>query len=462
MTGAMFALIVVTALVSAGLAALITWLLLKGRTASEGQRARAEFADQLGSESRARAVAEERASRIPALEGQVRDREKDLSAAQSRSAELAAQLEAERKQSAEKVTLLLQAKDELSLQFQNLAQKIFEEKGDSFVRKNRESLDELLKPFNKELKEFKIQVDKVYTDEAKERFSLQNEIKRLVELNNRISQDAVNLTKALKGDGKTQGSWGELVLERVLESSGLQKGREYEIQESFEKDEGGKARPDVLVKLPEGKHIIIDSKVSLTAYEDYCSAEVDDVRLDALSRHLASVRSHISGLSGKNYQSLYGIRSLDFVLLFMPVEPSFMLAVQSDRNLYMDAFRKNIMIVGPWNLLISLKTISSIWRYEYQNRNAQELARQCGALYDKFVGFVTDLEEVGKKIDAARGSFDSAYGKLSSGKGNLIRQVERIRQLGVKPAKLLPAPLVELAEDGEAEDEPTSESTSKL
>jgi DNA recombination protein RmuC len=445
--------IIVVALLAAAIGAAFAWLLLKSAKESAEQTVRAEAAGQTAAEAKARAVAEDRASRIPVLEGQIRDQNQEMIELRARNAELTAQLAAAQRKAQDDVALLLEAKEALTEQFQNLANRIFEERGAKFVAQNQDAMETILKPLRDGLGEFKAKVEAVYDKESKERFSLQNEIKRLVELNSKIGQDAVNLTNALKGQSKTQGNWGELVLERVLEGSGLQKGREYDVQVSVNVEGGGRLQPDVIVRLPEGKNIIVDSKVSLTAYDEYCSSETEAQKADALARHIASVRGHISGLSGKNYQSLYGVKSLDFVLMFMPIEPAFMLAMESDKDLYTDAFQKNIMIVGPWNLLVSLKTIASIWRYEYQNRNAQELARQCAALYDKFVGFVADLEDVGKRLEAARGSYDTALGKLSTGKGNLVRQVERIRQLGVKPSKLLPPPLVDAAMERHPDEE---------
>jgi DNA recombination protein RmuC len=445
--------IIVAALLAAAIGAAFAWLLLKSAKESAEQTVRAEAAGQTAAEAKARAVAEDRASRIPVLEGQIRDQNQEMIELRARNAELTAQLAAAQRKAQDDVALLLEAKEALTEQFQNLANRIFEERGAKFVAQNQDAMETILKPLRDGLGEFKAKVEAVYDKESKERFSLQNEIKRLVELNSKIGQDAVNLTNALKGQSKTQGNWGELVLERVLEGSGLQKGREYDVQVSVNVEGGGRLQPDVIVRLPEGKNIIVDSKVSLTAYDEYCSSETEAQKADALARHIASVRGHISGLSGKNYQSLYGVKSLDFVLMFMPIEPAFMLAMESDKDLYTDAFQKNIMIVGPWNLLVSLKTIASIWRYEYQNRNAQELARQCAALYDKFVGFVADLEDVGKRLEAARGSYDTALGKLSTGKGNLVRQVERIRQLGVKPSKLLPPPLVDAAMERHPDEE---------
>jgi DNA recombination protein RmuC len=483
--------VAVIAIAAAGAAGLAVWLFMKGRGGAQYERGRSDAAVQvatlteqlrnqeqdllktreavrkaetefkaqseaLKTEAAARATAEEKASRVSALESEIQKSHAEATALRERNAELLTTIEAERKQTEEKLSLLLQAKEALTDQFRNLANQIFEEKSAKFVQQNQANLDVLLKPLGERLKEFQTKVEETYDKESKQRFSLQSEIAKLVVLNNKISEDAENLTNALKGESKTQGNWGELVLERVLEASGLQKGREYDVQVSISNDEGGRAQPDVIVRLPESKHVIIDSKVSLTAYEEYSAADDDDARAKALTRHIESMRRHVAGLAEKNYQSLYGIRSLDFVLMFMPIEPAFILAFQADRDLFSDAFGKNIMIVGPSTLLISLKTIASIWRYEYQNRNAQELARHCAALYDKFVGFVADLEDIGKKIEAAEKSYTNAFGKLKSGKGNLVRQVERIRHLGVKPGKELPGAMVDAALENSEEEEAVS------
>jgi DNA recombination protein RmuC len=415
-----------------------------------------ESGTAMQAEVTARAAAEERGGRVGPLEQQLKVSVAETTALKEKNAQLLAEIEAERKLAAERLTHIEEAQAAMTAQFQNIANKIFEEKGVKFVEQNRQSLDVLLKPLDTKIREFQAKVEEVYVNETKERFSLQGEIKRLVELNVKLSDDAVNLTNALKGDSKSQGNWGELILERVLEKSGLQKGREYDVQVSVAKggdDERKRAQPDVVVRLPEGKHIVIDSKVSLKAYEQYASADSDDERKRFLREHVDSVRRHVSFLSAQDYSALYGLKSLDFVLMFMPIEPAFRIAAESDNDLFADAFEQNIMMVGPSTLLISMKTIASIWRYEYQNRNAQELARQCGALYDKFVGFVADIEDIGKKLDLARGSYDDAFGKLKTGKGNLVRSVERIRQLGVKPSKLLPAPLVEAAAEPDSMEE---------
>ena len=397
---------------------------------------------QLAAENALTATLEERVRRIPELE-------QDLIGYQSvreENARLLSALSLERRQADEKLKLLADAREALAEQFQNLANRIFEEKGEKLVQQNAANLDTLLKPLGERLKEFQVRVEETYDKESKQRFSLQGEIQKLVEANARMSVDALNLTNALKGDSRTQGAWGEMVLERVLEASGLQKGREYDIQVSFE---GGRSRPDVIIRLPEGKHVVVDSKVSLSAYEAFCNAADEATKKRELSRHIESLRAHVKGLADKNYQSLYGIRTPDFVLMFVPIEPAFALAGEK-AELFDEAFSRNVMIVSPTTLVISLRTIASIWRYEYQNRNAQELVRQCTALYEKFAGFVGDVEEIGRRLGAAQQSYDDAHGKLTSGKGNLIRQVERIRELGLKPAKVLPARLTEDASESES------------
>ena len=394
---------------------------------------------QLAAEQAHSATLEERLTRIPQLEQEV----VGYQAAREENARLLSALNLERKQAEEKLKLLAEAKETLAEQFQNLANRIFEEKGEKLMQQNAANLDTLLRPLGDRLKEFQVRVEETYDKESKQRFSLQSEIQKLVEANARMSVDALNLTNALKGDSKTQGAWGEVVLERVLEASGLQKGREYDVQVTLEDSAGGRLRPDVIIRLPESKHVVVDAKVSLTAYEAYCSAEDEASRKRELARHVESLRTHVRGLAEKNYQSLYGIRTPDFVLMFVPVEPAFLLALREKPEIFEDAFGRNVMIVSPTTLLISLRTIASIWRYEYQNRNAQELVRQCTALYDKFVGFVADVEEIGKRLGAAQRSYDDAYGKLASGRGNLIRQAERIRELGLKPSKALPPHLAD-------------------
>lgn len=369
-------------------------------------------------------------------------------------AELNARFDAERSQSEEKLTLLLEAKEALSNQFKSLANEILEEKAKRFTEHNQTNIGQLLEPLKTKLQEFQGKVEEVYVQEGKDRTALAEQVRQLMDLNQSLSQDAKNLTRALKGSSKTQGNWGELVLERVLEASGLRKGEEYDVQESHTREDGSRAQPDVVIHLPEERHLVVDAKVSLIAYEDFASAEEDGDRQGATKRHLDSVRAHIKGLSDKNYQVLYGLKSLDFVLMFVPIEPAFMLAVTHDREMFMDAWQKNVLLVSPSTLLFVVRTVAHLWRQEAQNRNAQDIAKRGAELYDKLVGFVEDLESVGTRLKQAQEKYDSAHNKLTGGRGNVIRQAEMLKQLGVKPTKALPTAMVELALDDEAEPAP--------
>ena len=334
-------------------------------------------------------------------------------------------------------------------EFENLANKILDEKSTKFTSQNKENIEQLLNPLNEKIKDFTKKVEDIHLKDSNERAGLREQIKGLHDLNQQMAKEAVNLTNALKGQSKTQGNWGEFILESMLEKSGLVKGREYFVQESMTAESGKRFQPDVLVKLPEDKTIVIDSKVTLTAYEKYSSAENDEEKTAALREHILSIRNHIKGLSGKNYQNLYAIKSLDFVLMFMPIEPAFSLAVQYDAAIFNDAFEKNIVIVSPSTLLATLRTIASIWRQENQNKNALEIARHSGAMYDKFVGFVEDLISVGKKIDDAKDSYTDAMKKLHEGRGNLVNGAEKIKALGAKASKSLPQSLIDRADNGD-------------
>lgn len=356
---------------------------------------------------------------------------------------LAAELQEQAKSADEKLQVLNDAKKELQNQFENLANQIFEAKTKSFAEQSRANLDSILTPFKEKISEFEKRVNEAYTTEGKERHSLIKEVQRLQELNQKLGEDAENLTKALKGDTKTQGTWGEIILERILEESGLRKGIEYDSQGGFRDQDGKLLKPDVIVHLPEEKDIIIDSKVSLVAYEKYVRAENDVERDSAVREHLVSINAHLKGLESKKYDELPGVKSLDFVLMFIPVESAFMLAIEKDNEIFRKAFDKNIMIVSPSTLLVTLRTIQNIWRYEYQNKNALEIADKAGALYDKFVGFVSDLEKVGDQIDNARKAYDGAHNKLTSGKGNLVVRAQNLISLGVKSRKQLPADLLQ-------------------
>jgi DNA recombination protein RmuC len=414
---------------------------------AQAQRDGQALQRDLGQARKDAAALGERAARIADVEAQIRSLQETRDRLQVKVAELTTTLDAERTQTKEKLSLLAEAKEELGNRFKNLANEILEERSKRFAEDNKQGLETLLAPLKEKIGEFQFKVEQTYDKESRERLTLQGEIKRLAELNEQISEDAVNLTRALKGDAKTQGTWGEFVLEKVLESSGLRVDEEYIVQKAFLNEDEKKSKPDVIINLPEKRHVVIDSKVSLTAYERYVSAEEEPERDLALRQHLASVRTHVMELSGKNYQNLYGLESLDFVLMFVPVESASMLAMQAERGLFLDALRKNVLIVSPSSLIGVLRIIAHIWRQEYQNRNAKELGRQCAALYDKFVGFVEDLEDIGRKLKATQESYDGAKGKLSTGRGNLIRQAERIKNLGVKPTKALPSQLVEQAVD---------------
>jgi DNA recombination protein RmuC len=369
----------------------------------------------------------------------------------SRNAELKAFLDEERKQADEKIALLNEARDQLKNQFQNLAQQIFDEKGRVFTEQNKSSIENLINPLRDQIGDFKKRVEDVYDKESRDRAALQTEIHHLKELNQRISKEALNLTRALKGDSKARGNWGEVVLERVLEASGLQKGREYDVQVSLKDAAGKRYQPDVIVRLPQGKDVVVDAKVSLKDYEAYYAAEEPAKREAALKSHIESLRTHIRSLASKSYEGLEGVRSLDFVLMFVPVEAAFLAAVERDRDLFVEAFEKNIMVVSPSTLLVTLRTIENIWRNEYQNRYAIEIAKKAGALYDKFVGFVEALKEVGEQLDRAGAAHRLATERLVSGRGNLIRRTDELKALGVKAGKELPADLIEMA--GNAENE---------
>lgn len=338
-----------------------------------------------------------------------------------------------------------QLQEKFKTEFKNIANELLEDKSKKFTEQNRINLSEILNPLGEKIKDFEKKVEDTHKETLEKNAALKQQLISLKELNEQMSKDATNLTKAIKGDSKVQGGMGEIILERVLERSGLNKGREYFVQESFTNEQGRRRQPDVLIKLPEGKTIIIDSKMSLTDYERYFSAESELDQQEALKNHILSIRRHIKQLSEKDYHHLYDIGSLDFVLMFVPIEPAFGIAIHHDNELFSYAYEKNIVIVSTSTLLATLKTIASIWRQEYQNRNAVEIARQSGALYDKFAGLVDDLIEVGRKLDQGKKSYEGAMKKLSLGTGNLVSRVEKIRELGAKTSKTLPEGLVNRA-----------------
>jgi len=330
-----------------------------------------------------------------------------------------------------------------TVEFENLANRIFESKNQTFKEQNKNELNLLLDPFRINIKEFEKKVEETYVQGTRERSALKEQIEQMMRLNEQMSNETKNLTKALKGESKTQGNWGEVILERILETSGLTRGREYQVQESITGEDGGRLQPDVVIYLPEEKRIVIDAKVSLLDYERFVSEEDDTKRMVHLRQHINSIKNHVKGLSAKNYQSLYEIAELDFVLMFIPIEPAFSIALQHDHNLFKEAFEKNVILVSNTTLLATLRTISSIWRHEYQNRNALDIAARGGALYDKFVAFTEDLINLGKKLDSSKDEYENAMRKLYSGKGNLVGQTEKLRDLGAKANKKIDQRLLE-------------------
>jgi len=338
------------------------------------------------------------------------------------------------------------------VEFRNLANDILDEKTKKFTEQNKTNLDQILKPLSDKIKDFEKKVEETYDKEAQQRFSLKEEVKRLTELNQIVSKEAANLTRALKGESKVQGNWGEIILESILEKSGLAKDREYFIQKSYLTEEGKRLQPDVVVVYPGNRSIVIDSKVSLSAYERYISSVNPEDQENELKEHFLSVKRHIDELSIKAYHTLYDLESLDFVVMFMPVEPAYLVAIQNDMGLWNYAYEKRILLISPTNLIAALKMIESMWRQEYQNKNAEEIARQSGDLYDKFVGFVTDLIELGKRLKSTDAYYEESMKKLTDGKGNLISRIENIRKLGAKTKKNLPQNLLNRIENENFED----------
>ena len=437
----------VLVLIGLTLGAGISWILVRARmkeSLASCQAAALQASTLLQVEL---AAAKERAVRVPTLERDFLTATQLIADLRQQTGRLTAELENERKSSQEKLQLLTEARQTLSDQFKNLANEILEEKSKRFTEQNRTNLGALLDPLKLRITEFQTKIEDTYVKEGKERTALGEQVRQLMELNNLLSDDAKNLTRALKGSSKTQGIYGEFVLERVLEGSGLRKGEEYVVQSSHNREDGTRAVPDVVIHLPEGRSLVIDAKLSLVAYEEFATTEVELERAAASKRHIDSMRNHIRGLSGRNYQSLYGLKSLDFVLLFVPIEPAFMLAVAADQDLFMDAWKRNVLLVSPSTLLFVVRTVAHLWRQEAQTRNAQEIAKRGADLYDKFVGFVEDMTSLGNRLRQAQRDYDDAYGKLTSGRGNLVGHAEKLRDLGVKPSKALIPAIVEAAID---------------
>jgi DNA recombination protein RmuC len=371
------------------------------------------------------------------------------SAAEKEAVRLAEQLKQQELQANEKLALLTAAREELSNQFRTLASDILEEKTKRFTEQNQTNMAQLLNPLSEKIKFFQQKVEEVYVQEGKDRSALSEQVRLLMGLNQQLSDDTGKLTRALTTSSKAQGDLGEMILEKILEASGLRKDEEYFVQNSFRNEDSRQARPDVIVKLPENKHLIIDSKVSLTAYNDFVNAETDEARKQALGRHMESVRRHIKELAEKNYQSLHQLQSIDFVCMFVPIEGAFMAAISNDSELWGSYFDRGVLLMSPSTLLFVVRTVAHLWRQERQKQNVQEIVNRGAELYDKLVGFVEELKSVGERLEQAKTSYGLALNKLSTGKGNVIRQAVMLQELGVKPKKNLPPELVEASAEDE-------------
>jgi DNA recombination protein RmuC len=438
----------------------ISWLFLKGKNtstvldprtaeldrlnagltaqldAAKDERKRAE--DQYRAEKqKSEADIELERGKVGVLTDHLARKEAELEAVGTRLREQKAELEDLQKQFAEK--------------FENLANKIFEEKSKKFTEQNKTQIDDLLKPLGEKIKDFEKKVTDVYNDENKERATLKGEITKLFELNQQMAKEANNLTRALKGETKTQGNWGEIILETILEKSGLKKGYEYRAQESFLTAEGKRVLPDIIVNLPDKKHIVVDSKVSLVAYERYVSIESEEEKALALKEHISSARKHVKDLSEKNYQGIYELNTVDFVLLFMPIEPAFSLALHSDQELFHYAIERKIVIVSPSTLLATLKTVTYLWQQEKQNKHVMQIADEATAMYEKFVGFTEALIDIGKKMDDSKKSYEIAMGRLSTGPGNVVKRIENLKTLGMKYTKSIDQKLIDRSNESDLE-----------
>lgn len=416
----------------------------------ESQQQRETLRTRLSDVQQELAAAREKLEYLGETRQELRQREQALAEARRRATELETRLGQEREQFESQLALLQDARKQLTGEFENLANRIFESKQQQFSQSSKSLLETAIDPLKTQLTDFRRKVEDVYEKENAERNKLAGHIEQLHRQALKIGEDAVNLTQALKGNTKSQGNWGEVVLERLLEQSGLQKGREYETQVSFASADGGRRTPDVIVRLPENKDIIIDAKVSLVDYEKYCNSDDQEERDRFLAQHIQSLRNHIRGLSVKDYEQLDGVRALDFVFIFVPIEAAFMLALQQDPKLYSDAYDKHIILASPTTLLAILRTVENIWRYEKQNKNAERIAKDAGALHDQFVLLLEALDTVGNHIGKTREAFDTARKRLATGKGNLLRRVDNIRRLGAKTKKTIGRDRLEEADESVA------------
>lgn len=367
-----------------------------------------------------------------------------------RSAELAATLTAERAAMQDKLSLLDDARDQMGHHFRMLAAQALEERSDRLAAAQQERLGNLLNPLKSRLEEFQRSVNTAYVQESKDRSALAEQVRNLQELNQQLSSEARELTRALKGSSKQQGQWGELVLERILEAAGLRRDHEYTLQMNFTREDASRAQPDVVLHMPGGRTLVVDAKVSLTAYNEYCATEDAAARRRFATKHVGSLREHIRGLAQRNYQRLPGLETLDFVMIFVPIEPAFLLALETEPDLWLEAWQKNILLVSPSTLLFVVRTVAHLWRQEEQSRNVQQIAQRGAELYDKFVAFVEDLGVIGTQLERTRHTYDAAFEKLSRGRGNLVRQAEKLRELGIQPSKQLPRSLIDSATDDPA------------
>lgn len=401
------------------------------------QQQKEQVQAQLSTTRQELAAAKEKLQYQSGLRDDLRQRDLELSEARRQVAELQTRLGQEREHFEDQLKLLQDAKKQLSGEFENLANRIFDRKQEQFSSSSKTLLETAIDPLKSQLTDFRRKVEDVYDKENSERNRLSGQIVELQKQAQKIGQDAVSLAQALKGNTKSQGNWGEVVLERLLEQSGLQKGREYDTQVSYSSADGDRRTPDVIVRLPENKDIIIDAKVSLVDYEKYCNSEDQAERDQFLAQHIQSIRNHIKGLSVKDYERLEGVRALDFVFIFVPIEAAFMLALQQDPKLYSDAYDKHIILASPTTLLAILRTVENIWRYEKQNKNAERIAKEAGALHDQFVLMLEALDSVGTHIGKTHEAYETARKRLATGRGNLLRRVDNIRRLGAKTKKTI-------------------------
>jgi DNA recombination protein RmuC len=419
------------------------------QAAAAATQAIEQFREQQQCLEKRLAVADAELAHQRELRAALQEKEAQLTTSQRENAMLKTRLETEHGHYEQQLTLLKDAKENLAREFENLANKIFDRKQQHFTQTSKSTLEGTLNPLREQLKEFRKQVEDVYHKESAERNKLVGQIGELQKQTRQIGQDAVNLATALKGNNKAQGNWGEVILERLLEESGLQKGREYETQVNLQDEDGKRRKPDVIVRLPENKDIVIDAKVSLVSYETYCNTEDEEEKAGALRNHIVSLKSHIDDLSKKNYEKLDAIRTLDFVFIFVPIEAAFMLALQHEPGLFNHAYDKHIILVSPTTLLATLRTVENIWRYEKQNKNAEKIAAMAGGLHDQFALVVESLVELGANIDRTQQAFHTTQKRLQSGRGNLYKRIQDLEALGAKTKRALPGGKAQhLLEDG--------------